>query len=287
MNLRLIPAWKHLFLLLSISIIPLCITLPRASAEAPGTEICEVVAEGRALLGEDMTPAQAKALSLNEARRVAVEKAAGVLVSSSSVIYNSQLISDLISAFAKGLIVKEEVLYDGFKTEDGKPVYVCRIKAFVKPVKQKQKDIRITEAEVSRADRPFASSMPVFQENDEIRIRVRAEGDLNMNVFSVSQDGRVIRLLPNSYVKQNKIPSGQDFIFPDETLRSSGFKLRVHIPKNLSRAYETIIVIATKEKADFLSGKKKDAALSDLMGELSLMEQSSWADAVIGYEVRR
>ena len=31
----------------------------------------------------------------------------------------------------------------------------------------------------------------------------------------------------------------------------------------------------------------REPTLSDLMGELSLLEQSSWADAVIGYEVRR
>jgi len=108
-----------------------------------------------------------------------------------------------------------------------------------------------------------------------------------MNIFSVSQDGRVVRLLPNAYMKQDRIPSRQNFIFPDEALRNAGFKLRVHVPKNLSKAYETIIIIGTKEKADFLSAKEKDATLSDLMGELSLVEQSSWADAVIGYEVRK
>jgi hypothetical protein len=261
---------------------------PFASADTNTGDLREVIAEGRATLGFDTTPAQAKALALNDARRIAVERAAGVMVRSSSIVYNSELINDLISAFSKGLIVKEDILSEGFRTEDGHVAYICRIKATIKPLRQKkQKDIRIVRAEVSRADRPFSSSAPVFQDNDEIRIRIKTEGDLNINVFSVSQDGRVVLLLPNPYVKLKKVSDGQDFIFPDESMRSSGFKLRVHPPKNLSRAYETIMIIATKESKDFLSSKDRDATLSDLMGELSLLDQSSWADATIGYEVRR
>ncbi len=140
---------------------------------------------------------------------------------------------------------------------------------------------------MSRVDRPFSSSFNVFQDNDEIRIRVKTAGDLNINVFSVSQDGRVVQLLPNPYVQLEKISSGQDLIFPDEAMRAAGFKLRVHTPKNLSKAYETIMIIATKEKKEFLSAESENATLSDLMRELSLLEPSFWVDAVIGYEVRR
>lgn len=288
MALQCAAARKRALRFSCLLILSLCLFLPPAAGGANESETQEVVAEGRAFLGEDTTPAQARALSLNDARRIAIERSSGILVRGSSVVYNSQLISDIISAFSKGLIVQEELLSDGIRTEEGRTVYVSRIRARVKPVKQDvRRDIRIIRAAVSRVDRPFSSSNPVFQDNDEIQIRVTAEGDVNMNIFSVSQDGRVVRLLPNPYVKQERILSRQEFTFPGDALRGAGFKLRVHVPDNLSRAYETIIVIATKEKADFLQGKKKDAALSDLMRELSLMEQSSWADAVIGYEVRR
>lgn len=281
------PARKYpVFLIVFLLIFFSC--LPGSFAETSSEGIQEVIAEGRAMLGSDTTPAQAKALAINEARRIAVEKAAGVLVKSSSVVYNSELISDFISTFTKGLIVKEEILSEGLRTEDGCVVYICRIKASIKPIQQKkQKDIRITAAEVSRVDKPFSSSFSSFQDNDEIRIRIKAESDLNVNIFSVSQDGRVVLLLPNPYVKPEKVSGGRDFIFPDEAMRASGFKLRVHTPKNLSRAYETIVIIATKEEKKFLSAKSGTATLSDLMRELSSLEQPLWTDAVIGYEVRR
>jgi len=282
------PPWKRIFQLLCLLVFSLGLFLPPAADGAAGSETQDVVAEGKAGLGEDTTLAQARALSLNDARRAAVERTSGIMVRGASVVYNSQIISDIVSAFSKGLIVQEELLSDGVRTEEGQVVYVSRIRARVKPLNpEARKDIRIIRAEVSRVDSHSSPSHPVFQDNDEIRIQITAEGDLNMNIFSVSQDGRVVRLLPNPFVKQNAIPSRKEFIFPDDALRNAGFKLRVHAPANLSRAYETIIVIATKEKTDFLPGKKKDATLSDLMGELSRMDQSSWTDTVIGYEVRR
>jgi len=267
-----------------ISFMLLC---PYVRAGEPSLATQEVVAEGRVVVGDDMTLAQAKALSLNDARRVAIERAAGVLVRGTTIVYNAELISDLIAAFSRGLIVKEEVLAEGPRTEAGYVVYVSRIRALVKPLEQKtRKDIRILSAEVLSADHPVPSSHPFFQDQDEVRIRVLAEGDLTLHIFSVSQDGHVNRLLPNAYVPCKQISAREEVMFPDDALRTTGFKLRVHVPSGLSRAYETIIVIATKERVDLLAGKR-EAVLSDLMGELSCIEQSSWTDAVIGYEVRR
>lgn len=289
--IKVLPSLKtrqQAFLFWCAPMLCLCLCAPCTDAGAAAADIQEIVAEGRAYLGEDTTPAQARAMAMNDARRIAVERASGILVSSTSVVYNSQLISDLISAFAKGLIVREEILTEGLRTENGRAVYVCRIRAHVKPVPQETgKGIRIVRAEVSRADRPFAATAPVFQDSDEILIRLKAQGDLFMNLFSVDQDGRIVCLLPNPYSKHERISSGQDFIFPDETLRAMGFRLRVHAPKHLSRAYETIVAIATREKRDFLSGRENESTLSDLMRELSQLDQSSWADAVIGYEVRK
>lgn len=283
-----VSRWKRGILFLCLPVLMIIFSPPGFAADGVKKEPIEIVTEGKALLGDDTTPAQAKALALNEARRMAIEKASGVLVSSSSVVYNWQLISDLISAFSKGLIVKEDTLFSGIRMEDGRAVYICRIKALVQPLRlETRKEIKIIKAEILKADRPYSSSSPIFQDNDEIRIRLQTEGDASMNIFSVSQDGRVARLLPNLYIEQKQIPSRQEFIFPDEALRKAGFKLRVHTPKSLSRAYETIVVIATKDKRSFLSGKENEATLSELMNELAQVEQSSWADAVIGYEVRR
>lgn len=109
---------------------------------------------GEAALGEDTTLAQAKALSLNNARRSAIEEASGVFVHGSTVVYNSRLISDLISASARGLIVKEEILLDDIKKDGKQIIYLTKIRAYVKPLEYKDRGgLNILKGEVYRHDR--------------------------------------------------------------------------------------------------------------------------------------
>lgn len=252
-------------------------------------ELITVVADGQAVLGEDTTPARARSLALNNARRSAIEQATGVTVHGLSVVYNYQLISDLISAFSKGLIVKEEILIDNIKAEDKHIVYFLKIRAHVKPLKHKKPgDFRIVKAEVFRAEGTSVMKNPVFQDNDEIQIRVGVNRDLFLNIFSVSQDGRITKLLPGKYFKHNRASAGRDFLFPDKVQRTTGLKLRVHSPKNLPSAFETILVVATPKRVELLSDNNQDEnTITDLMYELSRLDQSLWVQKTIGYEVRK
>jgi len=93
-------------------LIMLCISTALAQSD-----IQIIEKEGEAVLGDDMTPAQAKALALNNARRSAIEQASGVIVHGSSVVYNFQLVSDLVASATRGVIVKEEILADEKKME--------------------------------------------------------------------------------------------------------------------------------------------------------------------------
>ena len=94
----------------------LCAFIP-VFADAGQDNIQIIEKEGEAVLGDDMTPAQAKALALNNARRSAIEQASGVIVHGSSVVYNFQLVSDLVASATRGVIVKEEILADEKKME--------------------------------------------------------------------------------------------------------------------------------------------------------------------------
>ncbi|MDI6744722.1 MAG: hypothetical protein QMD07_05020 [Thermodesulfovibrionales bacterium] len=49
-----------------------------------------------------------------------------------------------------------------------------------------------------------------------------------------------------------------------------------------------MLIVATKEKVDFLSDKKADeVTITDLMKELSELDASSWTEKTVGYEVRK
>ncbi|OGV97835.1 MAG: hypothetical protein A2W53_04705 [Nitrospinae bacterium RIFCSPHIGHO2_02_39_11] len=255
------------------------------AAEKRDIQVIESV--GEAILGDDTTPAQAKAMALNNARRSAIEEASGVVIHGSTVVYNYQLISDLVKASTRGLIVKEEILIDDIKKEGKQIVYGTKIRVHVKPLEyQRDGSLKILKAEVNRYGSTSKGS--VFQNGDEIQIKVKANKEGYINVFGISQDGMVTKLYPNEYFKAEVISPEMEFIFPDERQRGLGLKLKVRTPKNLSRTVETILIVATKERMDFLSDKKADeVTITDLMKELSEIDSSSWTEEAIGYEIRR
>ncbi|MEK6583163.1 MAG: DUF4384 domain-containing protein [Nitrospirota bacterium] len=245
--------------------------------------------EGEAVLGEDTTPAQAKALALNNARRSAIEQVSGVIVHGSSVVYNFQLISDLIASATRGIIVKEEILLDDIKKEGKQIVYVTKIRAHVKTLEGKEKgNLKILKASVNRYGTSPSNSAVVFQENDEIQVSAKINSEVYLNVFGISQDGMVTKLYPNEYFKDATVSPDNEFVFPDEKQRMLGLKLKVRAPKNLSRAVETMLIVATKEKINFFLDKKtENVTITDLMKELSEMDVSLWTEKTIGYEVRK
>ena len=273
---------------LKMNILFLLLIFLYASSSFAQDNIQIIEKEGESVLGEDTTPAQAKALALNTARRSAIEQVSGVIVHGSSVVYNFQLISDLIASATRGVIVKEEILADEKKIEGKQIVYYTKIRAHVKTLENKEKgNLKILKAGVNRYGSNPASATIVFQENDEIQIRTKVNSGAYVHIFNISQDGMVTKLYPNEYFKAEVISSESDFIFPDEKQRELGLKLKVRTPKNLSRVVETMLIVATKEKIDFLSAKKADATITDLMKEVSETDASLWTEQTVGYEIRK
>lgn len=247
-----------------------------------------VTAEGQVFIEEDMAPSQAKAVALNYARRSALEKAVGVNLHSNTLLYNGDIISELINSASKGLIVHEKV--EGRCGEESGRLYCyARIEAHVKPLKgESAPKMKFLKYSVQRPDNDAAVNNPVFQSNDEIQVKVTLDADSYLNVFSVDQYGNITKLFPNEYAKSEPVPARKAFVFPDDSLRTRGLKIRVETPKKLSKATETVLIVATKEKGHFLEDASIDnPTITDLMKELSELDQSQWAETAIGYEVRK
>ncbi len=264
------------------------IVLLALPAFAAVDEPVRVEAEGAILLGDDSTMGQAKAAALNNARRTALEKATGVEVHGSSTIYNFQLINDLVHTATRGIIVKENVLKSSCATKDEQVSCSTKIEAWVKPLHTERRgNFAVKKAFVHRSDKQEAAASPVFQNNDEIVIRATANQDAYLSLFSVDQFGALIKLYPNEYVKQEKLPAGREIVFPEESQRQGGLKLKVRTPKGRKKAVESVLIIATKERSALLEDVKgQDLTITDLMKELSVMDPSQWVEQTVGYEVR-
>jgi uncharacterized protein DUF4384 len=255
-----------------------------ASHEEP----IKVEAEGSIILGDDSTIGQARAAALNNARRAALEKTTGVEVRGSSTVYNFQLIDDLVVTATKGIIVKENVLKNSCAVKDEQISCMAKIEAWVAPLHvEKRGNFGVGKVAVVRPGSTASSSNPVFQSGDEIVVKATANPDAYLNIFSVDQNGVISKLYPNEFCAYERTPAGKEIVFPDEEQRRSGLRMKVRTPKGVKKAVESVLVIATKEKANFLSdGKVANPTITDLMRELSEMDPSLWAERTIGYEVR-
>lgn len=266
----------------------------RASAEPPAS--VTVVAEGVAPFLKDMSLDEVRGRARDEARRNAIEQAVGVFVRSASVLHNSQITDELISSVSRGVIEQEqwtteeiqEVKEEKKRSGPAMAMYRTTVKAQVRPVRVERRagfDVR------------GGLNKTVFQDNEEALIKIRSTQPAYLHVFSVTQDGGVTLLLPNKFVERNQITPDQEVMFPNDTLRALGVRLRVSLPKGAKKAQEYIKVIATRKPISLVGTDAstdvfktytggENGMIQDVIKRLAQLEDEDWNETTLPYEVR-
>jgi len=254
-----------------------------------------VVAEGMAPFLKDMSLDEVRGRARDDARRNAIEQAVGVFVRSASVLHNSQITDELISSVSRGVIEQEqwadeqiEQVKDVKRPGPALAVYRTRVKAQVRPVRVERRAGFEVRGGLNKT---------VFQDNEEALIKIRASRPAYLHVFSVTQDGSVTLLLPNKFVERNQISPDQEVVFPSETLRAMGVRLRVSLPEGKKLAREYIKVIATRKPVRLVgedastgvfktyTGAENDM-IQDVIKRLAQLEDEDWNETTLPYEVR-
>ena len=252
-----------------------------------------VTAEGSVAFGEETTYGDAKAKSREYAQRAAIQQAVGTFVQSKSIVYNFQLAEDLVQTSVRGLIVQEDVLQEGVQSvvSTGKSValmYITKIRAKVRPVSMERKGTITMKVSLNKT---------LFMDGDEMSIQVTTNQDVFLHIFNVGQDDSVTVLFPNKYVNDNHVAANAGFVFPEESQKSSGIRLRVFVPQTSQRGLDRIKVIAAAKKIDLVKGKfpegafreypgKDSSLITDLLKELAVLDESEWAEATVAYDVQ-
>jgi len=263
-------------------------------AEPPAS--VTVVAEGMAPFLKDMSLDEVRGRARDDARRNAIEQAVGVFVRSASVLHNSQITDELISSMSRGVIEQEqwtteeiqEVKEEKKRSGPAMAMYRTTVKAQVRPVRVERR----AGFEVSGG-----LNKTVFQDNEEALIKIRTTQPAYLHVFSVTQDGSVTLLLPNKFVERNRITPDQEVVFPSETLRAMGVRLRVSLPKGKKLAREYIKVIATRKPVRLVGDEAPTGVfmtytgaghsmIQDVIKRLAQQEDEDWNETTLPYEVR-
>jgi len=246
-----------------------------------------VEAEGKAEISAGRTPDEARGLALDRARRSALEEVVGVDVRGSTVIYNADLINDMVMTGTRGIIVDQEVLHNACGSQEGLLVCTVRIKATVKELDRSLNPPFRIKATVQRPGKKTNADVVIFQEGDEVQVQVKLDRQGYISIFSVDQFGKVYPLFPNKFAEDSFLEAGKELVFPSDSLRSMGLRLRTHTLEGQKKSNESLMIIATKRKMSLLEDAKPDPALTDLMSELGGLDQDEWAQATKGYIIMK
>ena len=253
-----------------------------------------VTAEGIVPFGPDTTMAEAGARSREKARQQAVEKAVGVFVKGRTLVYNTTVAENVVTSRVRGIIIEEHILDEGLQSagtvsEAMAMLYSTKLRAKVKP-------IPLTSVQNLNVD--VALNRTVFQEGDEVQVTITPSQDTYVYIFNVGQDDTVTLLFPNNFAQDNFLSAQNEFVFPDESQRQLGIRLRVEIPRDQNKSLERVKVVTSEKQIDLLDHERKNHNLvavanqdkfkvTDLMKQLALAEDTTWTETTIPYEIRR
>jgi hypothetical protein len=175
-------------------------------------------------------------------------------VKGKTVVYNHVLAEDLVQSIVRGIVTDEQVLDEGVRevglqSNERATLYITKLKARVRPVQAERK------AEFSLN---VVLNQTVFREGEEVEIRVSSSHDVYLHLFSIGQDDAVTVLFPNRFAQDTVVRAEQPFVFPDDSQRAMGIRLRVFPPAGAKRATERIKVIATRKKRDLIKTKFRE-----------------------------
>jgi hypothetical protein len=246
-----------------------------------------IEATGTAFFTDYMTPVDARAIALNNARRIALEKVLGKTPRADSIVYDSAAIDGLIGFASAATIRSEEILESRWEPlEGGNMGWHTSISAKIDLVEQKdQKSLNIVEVSVGRPgiDQPDT----LFHPGEKIQVRLKVNKRSYLQLFGIDQNGLAFRLYPSRLTGQELIEPDDTFVFPTKHEMRFGINIRVSDLKEADKLIESILVIVSKEKGKLLSREHiLQATVSDIMKELSTMSRSRWAAKATSYEVK-
>lgn len=246
-----------------------------------------VEADGMATMGEVETPKEVRERARVDAQNKAIEKAVGVFLRTSTLVFNGQLSEDLVFASVRGSIKKTELVSEGWDEKD-RNTYRVKLKALVQPVHPERGEGISIKLSLSKA---------ALIEGDEVRIFFQANEACFVYIFSVAEDGSVTLLLPNSMNKDNFIKPDNAYEFPpaESRVRLSAMLLPDFTGKV---AEEKIKIIATRKNEELVSlgfregmfrvyDARSTGMISDLVKRLNQLDPSDWAEATAVYRIKR
>ena len=201
-----------------------------------GETIKDVQAEGAcAIVG--ISAEQSQLTALQRARAAAIEQAAGVSVSSGTLVTNYVVAADFIKTYAKGFIVAEKVswlpLGQYQKDVSTAPIPEYRVRIIA--------DVYIPEKKAKPLGLRARLNNTVFRAGEKAVVTLKTAKESHIAIFNIMADDRVSLLFPNQHEQGNYLAAEKEFIFP---ARGAKVDLEMQTLPGHRKDAEAIFVIA-------------------------------------------
>lgn len=239
-----------------------------------------VQAEGScAIVG--MSAEQSQLLALQRARASAIEQAAGVSVSSATLVTNYVVAVDFIKTYAKGFIISEKATWLPLgqyqKDPSTAPIPEYRVKVVA--------DVYIPGKRTKPVGLTAKLNNTVFRNGEKARVALSVKRDARIAIFNIMADDRVALLFPNHHETSNLISPKNEWVFP---ARDSKVELEMHTLPGHEKDAESLFVVAVNrsQNVEFLDmfTVLEPMSFSEFFKKLSQIADYS-EDVILPYEV--
>jgi hypothetical protein len=234
--------FSHVIIITLVFLLTQGSSLAKSPSIKPGETIKGIQAEGACAIVE-MSAEQSQLTALQRARAAAIEQAAGVSVTSGTLVTNYAVAADFIKTYARGFIIKEKVTW--------LPLGQYQKDASVAPIPEYR--VRIT-ADVYVPPKTKASvglkaklNNTVFRSGEKATFSLKAAKSARFAAFNIMADDRVAMIFPNIHASDNLIPPGREITFPTKDARIA---LEVQTLPGHQRDAEAYLLIAWDSAVD-------------------------------------
>jgi len=198
----------HLFILLLTNIIFSNIAIAEDQGIALNSQqvVTNVIAEGQcAVIG--VSAEQSQLVALQRARATAIEQAAGVSVTSSTLVTNFSVTADFIKTYAKGLIVSEKIhwlpLGQYQRDPSMAPIPEYRVKI--------QASVYIPQIKIKPLGLKASLNQRIFKSGEKASVYIKIGKQAEIAIFNIMANDQVVMIYPNNY-ENNIIASANESI---------------------------------------------------------------------------
>jgi len=255
--------------------------------------------------GANVTPEEGQRKALEIARSEAIKKVVGIKVNEETFRHITEIQApnqqdeffDVFSRIGRstisGKIIKEEYRFNTY-IENNIPVYYVNLRALVVEEDGKPDpafSVKIIMPRDVFYDRGLQSK------NDNLNFKIEATKDCYIYLFNILANDSVQLLIPNQFIRDNSYNVGkieQEF---EKKIKSAGINFKVALSPYRTSQKEALLVIALKDKIDFVSDNfSKDgqsiittykAAMTDIMNWLVQIPFDRRTEAFKSFEIRK